>query len=77
MPKTPAHVKLGKWLAETRQTLGMSQVQFAKQVRKTQSFIAKTETGERRLDVVEFIELARALGTSPRKLFDRLLDRLQ
>jgi transcriptional regulator with XRE-family HTH domain len=76
MPKTPAHAKLGEWLAETRNALGMSQVQFAKQVGKTQSFIAKTETGERRLDVIEFIQLAQALGTSPRKLFDRLLDRL-
>lgn len=35
---------------------------------KTQSFVAKYEGGERRLDVVEFIVIARALGADPLKL---------
>ena len=34
-----------------------------------QSFIAKYEGGERRIDVVEFIAIARALGADPVKLF--------
>jgi hypothetical protein len=45
-------------------------------VGRTQSFVAKTETGQRRLDVIEFVALARALGTSPERLFQRLLDQL-
>jgi transcriptional regulator with XRE-family HTH domain len=31
----------------------MSQAQFAKRVGQSQSFIARTETGERRMDIVE------------------------
>jgi transcriptional regulator with XRE-family HTH domain len=76
MSKTPDHVKLGKWLASTREALGMTQVQLAKRVGRSQSFVAKTETGQRRLDVIEFIALAKALGTSPERLFQRLLDQL-
>jgi hypothetical protein len=36
---------------------------------KPQSFIAKYEGGERRIDLIEFIEIARALGADPIKLF--------
>jgi transcriptional regulator with XRE-family HTH domain len=76
MSRTPEYAKLGKWLASTREALGMTQVQLAKRVGRTQSFIAKTETGQRRLDVIEFVALAKALGTSPERLFQRLLNQL-
>jgi hypothetical protein len=32
------------------------------------------EAGERRIDVIEFIELARVLEVDPRQLFARVLD---
>ena len=64
-------------MKETREALGMSQARFAKLVGRSQSFVAKTELGERRMDIVEFIELADALQTSPAKLFQRVLGRLQ
>lgn len=77
MPKSAKHARFGEWVKETREALGMSQAVFAQHVGKSQSFIARTETAERRMDIVEFIELAEALGTSPRKLFDRVIDRLR
>jgi hypothetical protein len=36
---------------------------------RPQSFIAKYEGGERRIDVVEFIAIAEALSADPIKLF--------
>jgi hypothetical protein len=36
--------------------------------------VGRTEAGERRLDVVEFIEIARVLEVDPRQLFAKLLD---
>ncbi|WP_271597548.1 transcriptional regulator [Bradyrhizobium sp. CCBAU 45384] len=42
-------------------------------LRKPQSFVAKYEGGERRLDVVEFITIAEALGADPLKLFNAFL----
>ncbi len=42
----------------------MTQSQLAKKLGKPQSFIAKYEGGERRLDVVEFVDIVKALGGS-------------
>jgi hypothetical protein len=42
-------------------------------MKKPQSFVAKYEGGERRLDVVEFITIARALGADPLKLMTMLM----
>ncbi|WP_439364435.1 helix-turn-helix domain-containing protein [Bradyrhizobium sp. DASA03005] len=42
---------------------------MAKKLGRPQSFIAKYEGGERRIDVVEFVAIARALGVDPVKLF--------
>ncbi|EEL2472722.1 helix-turn-helix transcriptional regulator, partial [Salmonella enterica] len=44
---------------------GLTQKQFAEKVGKPQSFISKVESGERRLDFVEFIHLARLLSLDP------------
>ena len=35
------------------------------------SFIGKVETAQRRLDIIEFEQLAEALGVSPLKLYER------
>ena len=42
---------------------------MAKKLGRPQSFIAKYEGGERRIDVIEFIEIARALDADPVRLF--------
>ena len=41
---------------------GITQQELAKRLKKPQSFVSKYENGERRLDVVEFLEVATALG---------------
>ncbi len=46
----------------------MTQADLAVRLRRPQSFVAKYEVGERRLDLVEFVEVANALGTDPIKL---------
>jgi transcriptional regulator with XRE-family HTH domain len=57
-----------------RKAAGLTQQALALRLEKPQSFVAKYEGGERRLDVVEFIAIARALGADPLKLMTRLLD---
>jgi transcriptional regulator with XRE-family HTH domain len=55
-------------LIEARQAMGLTQVQVAKRLGKPQSFVAKYEGGERRLDVIEFLEILEVLGVEPSKL---------
>jgi transcriptional regulator with XRE-family HTH domain len=52
-----------------RHSSGFRQQALAKKLGRPQSFIAKYEGGERRIDLVEFIAIARALGADPVKLF--------
>ena len=52
-------------LAEARRTAGLTQVELAKKLGRPQSFISKVEQGERRLDVIEFLEVVRALKVDP------------
>ena len=63
-------------LVETRKANGLTHQDVADKLGKPQSYVAKVEGGERRLDVVEFIEMARALGAEPSALFDRLVGAL-
>ena len=51
-----------------RKAAGLTQHALARLLKKPQSFVAKYEGGERRLDVVEFIAIASALGADPLKL---------
>jgi transcriptional regulator with XRE-family HTH domain len=77
MSSRAAYTKLGKYLASTREAGGMSQAKLAERLGRVQSVVAKTETGRRRLDVIEFIELATALGISPQRLFKGVLSQLR
>lgn len=52
-------------LKKARKERGITQAQLAEALGKPQSFIAKVESGERRLDVVEFVHLARLVGVDP------------
>jgi transcriptional regulator with XRE-family HTH domain len=56
-------------LIAVRENAGIRQQPLAAKLGKPQSFIAKYEGGERRIDLVEFIAIARALDADPVKLF--------
>jgi transcriptional regulator with XRE-family HTH domain len=56
-----------------RKAAGLTQQVLARRLKKPQSFVAKYEGGERRLGVVEFITIARALEADPLKLMTILL----
>ena len=58
-----------------RKTAGLTHRELAKRLRRPQSFVAKYEGGERRVDVVEFIEICRAIETDPNKLLKVLIQR--
>lgn len=49
-------------LRRAREETGLTQVEVAKRVKRPQSFVSKIESGERRVDVVELVEIARIYG---------------
>ena len=58
---TSKYTRFRRLLADARRAAGLTQVALAKKLGRPQSFISKVERGERRLDVIEFLEVARAL----------------
>jgi transcriptional regulator with XRE-family HTH domain len=56
------HKRLIELVTAERKNAGIRQVQLAKKLKKSQTWIARLEGGERRLDVIELIDLAEAIG---------------
>lgn len=67
--------ELTRLLTEARKAAGFTQQELARKLRKHQSFVAKYERGERRLDVIEFIQIVGAMGRDPMDLFADLIAR--
>ncbi len=55
-------------VVHARRQSGLSQRDLADRLGKPRSFVSKIESRERRIDIVEFIALARALGVTPEDL---------
>ena len=69
---SPQHQKLRELLIAARKKAGLTQAEVAERLGRPQSFVAKYEGGERRLDVIEFIQVMRALQSDPLKLMRSL-----
>lgn len=52
-------------LITARKDAHLTQAELAERLKRPQSFVSKYERGERRLDVVEFGEVVRAIGLDP------------
>lgn len=52
-------------LVKARKDAELTQVQLAAKLHRRQAYISRIERGERRVDVVEFVDLARAIGFDP------------
>ena len=79
MPKTVftgEHKKLVTVLIEARRDAALRQSELAQLIGRDQSFVSLLESGQRRVDVVEFIKLAKALGCDPLDLFAEVLRRV-
>lgn len=56
---------LVKKIVDERKAKSLTQLQVAEKLNKPQSYIAKIEGKERKLDVVEFVDLCTALNLLP------------
>jgi transcriptional regulator with XRE-family HTH domain len=66
------HRALIATLVDARNAAGLTQRALAAKLKRSDSFVWKFEAGERQLKVLEFIEMANALGVEPDRLMRRL-----
>jgi transcriptional regulator with XRE-family HTH domain len=59
-------------LIKAREDSGLTQVEVCERLDRPQSFLSKIERGVRDVDVIEFIEIAKALGADPAALLKKL-----
>lgn len=64
-------------LIGARRRAGLSQRALARELGKSQSHVCKIEVGERRVDALEFYNIARACGAEPADLYARVAARLR
>lgn len=70
---SPDYNRFVALLVAARKKAALSQQTLADRLERPQSFVAKYESGERRLDVVEFVTIARAMRADPLALFKAFL----
>ena len=68
MPTKPQHTeryeRLPRLLRELREGAGLTQRDLAERLRQPQSWVHKSETGTRRVDVAEFCQWCTACGVT-------------
>jgi transcriptional regulator with XRE-family HTH domain len=75
MPRTlgsARHEVVRAFLVEQRRKFDFTQAEIAAKLKRHQSFIATIESGQRRIDIVELLDLAEAIGFDPKLLLRRM-----
>ena len=68
-----AHRALIAALRDARKQAGLSQEEVARRLRPPQSFVSAYESGDRKLDVLEFLRIAKATNADPCSILKRLM----
>lgn len=72
---SPRYEIFRELLIEHRKARQITQLQLADALAKPQSYISKYESGERRLDVIEFIDIADVLQIDKIELLNEIIRR--
>lgn len=76
MPKTlrsPRHVRLIDLLVEQRNRIGLSQAGLAAKLGRYQSVVSQIESGGRRIDVIELLDIAEIIDLDVHAVIEDLL----
>lgn len=63
--RTPRYTRLRSLILDALKGAGLSQAAVAEKLGRPQSYVADIERNERRIDVIEFLALAEAIGFDP------------
>jgi transcriptional regulator with XRE-family HTH domain len=70
--RSAKHRALITVIVATRNAAGLTQRQLAAKLKRSNSFVWKLEAGERQLNVLEFIEIAKVLGVKASTLMSEI-----
>lgn len=70
--RSARHEAVRRLLVDERKKAGLTQAAVAASLRRYQSFVATVESGQRRVDVVEFLAFAEAIGFDPQRALRRI-----
>ena len=76
MPRSVFSAKYARFLdllINARKTSGNTQMDLALKLNRQQSYVSKFERGERRLDLIEFLEIAELLEIDVQRFIEQLL----
>lgn len=68
------HKIVGQILARVRKQKGLTQVEMAHRLGKPQSFVSAYEAGQRRVDILELLRIAEAMGSEAAGLFEEIAE---
>ncbi|MBE7731457.1 helix-turn-helix domain-containing protein [Devosia faecipullorum] len=71
--RSPRQQRLVERVTEARKQAGLTQLTVARRLGRHQPFVANIETGQRRVDLVELIELAEIIGLDLHSLIEELV----
>jgi transcriptional regulator with XRE-family HTH domain len=69
---TDEYATFRQLLIAARNSSGLTQVGLAKKLHRPQSYVSKYERGERRLDLIEFLNITQAMDLDPLELIRKL-----
>ena len=75
--RSPRQQQLRALLRGLRERRRLTQTDVADRLARPQSFVAKYEGGERRLSVIEFIDVVRALDANPSDVLQQLIKAIE
>lgn len=64
-------------LIDKRKAAGLTQDDLAKAMGEHQSFVARLESGQRRIDVIEYVTLAQVIGFDPTAALKQLISEVE
>jgi len=67
--------QFNRLLIKERRRVGLSQQEVADRLGRPQTYVSKCERGDRRMDVVEFLEMAEVIGFDPVAFIKKLSSR--
>jgi transcriptional regulator with XRE-family HTH domain len=71
--RSARHRALISAIVEAREAKGLSQRQFAAKLNRSNNFVWRIEAGERQVNVLEFVDIAKAAEVDPAELLRRVL----